>query len=172
MNNFQNHDRYIPIYPYLPLSILGRLMPSLKVTRKQWIGLIREGTFCGLFVIATRKLFLRTTGRKVIMSPSKATILLLLFRCYCHDMSRSYDHHQAADSGVLSQAVCLTAIAVSYFFSRDLWCMKHYRCSSCYQFEWKACISILKGNKLELSENEWRSLLFVMTIILNCVNII
>jgi hypothetical protein len=28
-------------------------------------------------------------------------------------MFRSYDLHQAADSGVLSQAVCLTAIAVS-----------------------------------------------------------
>jgi hypothetical protein len=25
-------------------------------------------------------------------------------------MFRSYDHHQAAESGVLSQAVCLTAI--------------------------------------------------------------
>jgi hypothetical protein len=29
-------------------------------------------------------------------------------------MFRSYDHHQAADSAALSQAVCLTAIAVSW----------------------------------------------------------
>jgi hypothetical protein len=43
-----------------------------------------------------------------------AKILHLFFRCYCHNMFRSYDHYQAADSGVLSQAVCLTAIAVSW----------------------------------------------------------
>jgi hypothetical protein len=30
---------------------------------------------------------------KAIMGPSNATILLL-FRCYCHNMFRSYDHHQ------------------------------------------------------------------------------
>jgi hypothetical protein len=33
---------------------------------------------------------------KAIMGLSNATILLL-FRCYCHDMFRSYDHHQVAD---------------------------------------------------------------------------
>jgi hypothetical protein len=31
------------------------------------------------------------------------------------------DHHQAADSGVLSQAVCLTAIAVSWISNHELW---------------------------------------------------
>jgi hypothetical protein len=35
-------------------------------------------------------------------------------------MFRSYDHHQAADSGVLSQAVCLTAIAVSWISNHEL----------------------------------------------------
>jgi hypothetical protein len=33
------------------------------------------------------------------------------------------DHHQAADSGVLSQAVCLTAIAVSWISNH----VNHYR---------------------------------------------
>jgi hypothetical protein len=55
------------------------------------------------------------------MVPSNATILLLLFRCYCHNMFRSYDHHQAADSGVLSQAVCLTAVAVSWISNHNSW---------------------------------------------------
>jgi hypothetical protein len=50
---------------------------------------------------------------KAIMGPSTQQFFFLLFRCYCHNMFRSYDHHQAADSGVLSQAVCLTAIANS-----------------------------------------------------------
>jgi hypothetical protein len=31
-----------------------------------------------------------------------ATNLLLLFRFYCHNMFRSYDHHQAAYSSILS----------------------------------------------------------------------
>jgi hypothetical protein len=34
-------------------------------------------------------------------------------RCYCHNMFRSYDHHQVTYSSILSQAVCLTAIAVA-----------------------------------------------------------
>jgi hypothetical protein len=55
------------------------------------------------------------------MGPSNATILPLLFRCYCHNMFRPYDHHQAADSGVLSQAVCSTAIAVSWISNHELW---------------------------------------------------
>jgi hypothetical protein len=33
-------------------------------------------------------------------------------------MFRSYDHHQAADSGALSQAVCLTAIAKFIYIVR------------------------------------------------------
>jgi hypothetical protein len=51
---------------------------------------------------------------------SNATILLLPFRCYCHNMFRSYDH-QVADSGVLSQAVCLTVIAVSWISNHEMW---------------------------------------------------
>jgi hypothetical protein len=35
-------------------------------------------------------------------------------------MFRSYDHNQAADSGVLSQAACLTAIAVSWISNHEL----------------------------------------------------
>jgi hypothetical protein len=36
-------------------------------------------------------------------------------------MIEMIDHHQAADSGVLSQAVCLTGIAVSCVSSHELW---------------------------------------------------
>jgi hypothetical protein len=36
--------------------------------------------------------------------------------CFDH-----FDRHQAADSGVLSQAVCLTGIAVSCISSHELW---------------------------------------------------
>jgi hypothetical protein len=50
-----------------------------------------------------------------------ATILLVLFGCYCHNMFRSYDHHQAAYIGIMSQAVCSTAIAVSWICNHELW---------------------------------------------------
>jgi hypothetical protein len=55
---------------------------------------------------------------KAIMGPSNATILLLLFRCYCHNMFRSYDHHHATYISILSQVNSLELLglgAVSNF---------------------------------------------------------
>jgi hypothetical protein len=51
----------------------------------------------------------------------KATILLLLFRCYCHNMFRSYDHNHVAYSSILSQAVCLTEVGVNWISNHELW---------------------------------------------------
>jgi hypothetical protein len=46
-------------------------------------------------------------------------------------MFRLYDHHQAADSGVLSQAVCLAAVAVSWINNHELWLQWQSRIDDC-----------------------------------------